>query len=96
MSNDVLRCRYQKTFRLALAIAFVILGAGCATHEKQAAGPPLMQAERRLARAEKATSNIEGQAAEYLAVAKNGYSQVGGGSHRSQYRPQEVSPADEY
>ena len=78
MNNDVLRCRYQKTFRLALAIAFVILGVGCATHEKQAAGPPLMQAERRLARAEKATLSIEGQAAEYLAVAKISAGEIGG------------------
>ena len=78
MNNDVLRCRYQKTFRFALTIAFVILGVGCATHEKQAAGPPLMQAERRLARAEKATLSIEEQAAEYLAVAKISAGEIGG------------------
>ena len=60
-----------------MALAFVILGAGCATHEKQAAGPPLIQAERRLARAEKVKLNIEGQAAEYLAVAKISASEIG-------------------
>jgi pimeloyl-ACP methyl ester carboxylesterase len=78
MNNYVLRCRLNlKTIRLASAMALVILGAGCATQEKQAAGPPLLQAERRLARAEKATLNIEGQAAEYLAVAKISASEIG-------------------
>jgi hypothetical protein len=57
-------------FKTALALTIVILGAGCATHEKQAAQPPLIQAERRLARAEKLKLNTEGQAAEYLAVVK--------------------------
>ena len=66
-----------EAIKIALALAFVILGAGCATHEKQAAGPPLMQAERRLARAEKVKLNIEEQAAEYLAVAKISASEIG-------------------
>jgi pimeloyl-ACP methyl ester carboxylesterase len=66
-----------KAIAIVLALAFVILGAGCATHEKQAAGPPLMQAERRLARAEKVKLNIEEQAAEYLAVAKISASEIG-------------------
>jgi pimeloyl-ACP methyl ester carboxylesterase len=66
-----------EAIEIVLALAFVILGAGCATHEKQAAGPPLMQAERRLARAEKVKLNIKGQAAEYLAVAKISASEIG-------------------
>src|ERR1700730_9404415 len=56
-----------KAIEIVLALAFVILGAGCATHEKQSAEPPLIQAERRLARAEKLKLNTEGQAAECLA-----------------------------
>src|ERR1700737_262035 len=66
-----------KANKIVLALAFVILGAGCATHEKQAAGPTLIQAERRLARAEKVKLNIEGQAAEYLAVARISASEIG-------------------
>jgi pimeloyl-ACP methyl ester carboxylesterase len=56
--------------RTASALAIVILAAGCATQEKQTAELPLVQAERRLAKAEKTKLNTEGQAAEYLAVAK--------------------------
>jgi hypothetical protein len=66
-----------KAIKIVLALGFVILGASCATHEKQAAEPPLIQAERRLARAEKVKLNIEGQAAEYLAVAKISASEIG-------------------
>ncbi len=66
-----------KGLKIVLALGFVILGAGCATQEKQAAGPPLMQAERRLARAEKVRSNIDRQAAEYLAVARISASKIG-------------------
>jgi hypothetical protein len=50
---------------------------GCATHEKQAAEPPLIQAERRLARAEKLKLNTERQAAEYLAVVKITAGEIG-------------------
>jgi pimeloyl-ACP methyl ester carboxylesterase len=67
----------MKAFKIKLALVFLILGAGCATHEKQAAESPLMQAERRIARAEKVKLNIEGQAAEYLAVAKISASEIG-------------------
>jgi hypothetical protein len=67
----------MKAFKIKLTLVFLILGAGCATHEKQAAESPLMQAERRIARAEKVKLNIEGQAAEYLAVAKISASEIG-------------------
>jgi len=65
------RCSFGlDPFKTAVALTIVILGAGCATHEKQVAEPLLIQAEHRLAKAEKLTLNTEGQAAEYLAVAK--------------------------
>jgi len=56
--------------KTAVALTIVILAAGCATQEKQTAEPSLIQAEHRLAKAEKIKLNTEGQAAEYLAVAK--------------------------
>src|SRR3984885_10551171 len=56
--------------RIAAALTITILAAGCATQEKQTAEQPLVQAERRLAKAEKIKLNTEGQAAEYLAVAR--------------------------
>jgi pimeloyl-ACP methyl ester carboxylesterase len=52
------------------ALTIVIFAAGCAIQEKQTAEPPLGQAEDRLAKAEKIKLNTEGQAAEYLAVAR--------------------------
>ena len=58
------------TSKTAVALLIVILVAGCATREKQTTEPPLIQAERRLAKAEKLKLNKEGQAAEYLAVAR--------------------------
>ncbi len=57
-----------KKIKMKFALALLLLVAGCATQEKQATGPTLVQAERRLARAEKMQENPEGQAAEYLAV----------------------------
>lgn len=66
-----------KAFKIELALAFLILGAGCANHEQQAAESPFTQAERRIARAEKVKLNIERQAAEYLAVAKISASEIG-------------------
>lgn len=53
-----------------IALAIVILAAGCATREKRTTEPTLLQAEHRLAKAEKIKLNTEGQAFEYLAVAK--------------------------
>jgi pimeloyl-ACP methyl ester carboxylesterase len=65
------RCTFGlEAWKTALALTIVTLGAGCATHERQTGGPPLLQAERRLAKAEKRKLNTEGQAAEYLAVVK--------------------------
>jgi pimeloyl-ACP methyl ester carboxylesterase len=54
----------------AAVLTIVILAAGCATQEKQTTEPPLIQAEHRLAKAEKIKLNAEGQAVEFLAVAK--------------------------
>ena len=56
--------------KTAVALTILVLAAGCATQEKQTSEPPLIQAERRLAKAEKIKLNTEGQAAEYLAVAR--------------------------
>ena len=71
-------CRFAlKRIKIELALAFVLLAAGCATHEKETGQPPLIQAERRLAKAEKLKLNPEGQAAEYLAVAKVAASEIG-------------------
>jgi hypothetical protein len=56
--------------KIAAALTIVVLSAGCATQEKQTTEPTLVQAERRLAKAEKIKLNTESQAAEYLAVAK--------------------------
>jgi pimeloyl-ACP methyl ester carboxylesterase len=66
-----------KVVKIAVALIFAALGAGCATQEKQTAESSLVQAERRLARAEKPHVNVEGQAAEYLAVAKISAAQIG-------------------
>jgi pimeloyl-ACP methyl ester carboxylesterase len=63
-SSGLARCK------TAAALTIVILAAGCATQEKQTTEPALIQAERRLAKAEKIKLNTEGRAAEYLAVAK--------------------------
>ena len=63
--------------RLGLSIAktylvfgFLLFGAGCATYEKEGGASPLVRAERRLDKAEKIKLNTEGQAAEYLVVAR--------------------------
>jgi pimeloyl-ACP methyl ester carboxylesterase len=56
--------------KTAVALTIVILAAGCATQEKQTTEPTLIQAEHRLAKGEKIKLNTEGQAAEYLAVAR--------------------------
>jgi hypothetical protein len=64
-------------FKTAFALTIVILGTGCATHEKRAAEPPLIQAELRLTRAEKLKLNTEGQAAECLAVLKITAGEIG-------------------
>jgi pimeloyl-ACP methyl ester carboxylesterase len=64
-------CRFGLgPFKAAVALTIIVLGAGCATHENQVTEPLLIQAERRLVKAEKLKLNPEGQAAEYLAVAK--------------------------
>jgi hypothetical protein len=67
----------RKHFKIELVLAFVLLNSGCAIHEKQAAVPSLVQAEQRLARAEKVKLNIEGRAAEFLAVAKISAAEIG-------------------
>jgi pimeloyl-ACP methyl ester carboxylesterase len=56
--------------KVCLFFGFIILSAGCTTYEKQAAQSPLAGPERRLRKAERVHQNAEGQAAEYLAVAK--------------------------
>ena len=66
-----------KVVKIAVALVFAVLGAGCATQENQTAESSLVQAERRLARAEKLQLNVEGQAAEYLAVAKISATEIG-------------------
>jgi pimeloyl-ACP methyl ester carboxylesterase len=65
------------TFEIVSAVAILLLGTGCAIQEKRAAEPPLIEAEHRLARAEKRKLDNEGQAAEYLAVAKISASEMG-------------------
>jgi pimeloyl-ACP methyl ester carboxylesterase len=55
--------------RLGFA-ALLLLSAGCSTDESQVGGPPVVQAESRLKRAQKLKLNPEKQAAEYLAVAE--------------------------
>ena len=53
-----------------LAIWFSLNLSACVNFEKQGSASPLATAERRLAVAERHSSNVEGQAGEYLAVAK--------------------------
>ena len=80
MNTSPSRCRFSpRTFEMVSALAILFLGAGCAIQEKQAAEPPLIEAEHRLAKAEKLKLNDEGQAAEYLAVAKICASEMGKG-----------------
>jgi hypothetical protein len=39
-------CRFAlKRIKIELALAFVLLAAGCATHEKETGQPPLIQAD---------------------------------------------------
>jgi pimeloyl-ACP methyl ester carboxylesterase len=81
MNPSLSRCRFSlRTFELVSATAILLLGAGCAIQEKQASEPPLIEAEHRLARAEKLKLNEEGQAAEYLAVAKISISEMSKGN----------------
>jgi pimeloyl-ACP methyl ester carboxylesterase len=71
MNISVCRCGSGLArWKIAAILTMTILGSGCATQEKQTAEQPLVQAERRLAKAEKIKLNTEGQAAEYLAVAR--------------------------
>jgi hypothetical protein len=78
MNTSPLRCKFSLyTFEILLAVATLFLGAGCAVQEKQAVEPALVKAERRLAQAEKLKLNDEGQAAEYLAVAKISADEMG-------------------
>ena len=56
--------------KVCLFLGFLVLSASCTTYEKQAAQSPLAGPERRLRKAEGRHQHTEGQAAEYLAVAK--------------------------
>ncbi len=70
--------RLKAQFLLPAAFCAVfLLGNGCAVYEKPAKGPSLTQADRRLARAEKINLNPEGQAAEYLSVARIAAGEIG-------------------
>jgi len=55
---------------LCLAILLSLHLSACVNYEKQGSASPLAAAERRLALAERHGSNVEGQAGEYLSVAK--------------------------
>jgi len=55
---------------LCLAILLSLNLSACVHYEKQGSASPLAAAERRLALAERHGSNVEGQAGEYLSVAK--------------------------
>jgi hypothetical protein len=81
MNPSLSRYRFSfRTFEIVSATAILLLGAGCAIQEKQASEPPLIEAEYRLAKAEKLKLNEEGQAAEYLAVAKISISEMSKGN----------------
>jgi len=48
----------------------LVSAVGCVSYERQGAAPPLVEAQRRLAAAEKRKADPTGQAAEYLAAAR--------------------------
>jgi hypothetical protein len=55
---------------MALPICISLTLIACVHFEKQSTAPALVAAERRLAQAEKQSSDVEGQAGEFFAVAK--------------------------
>src|SRR5215469_9112347 len=61
--------------RLAL-VGYLTVFAGCAIGRKEAQFPPLVRAERRLARAEKIRSDPQERAAELLSVARTAASEL--------------------
>jgi pimeloyl-ACP methyl ester carboxylesterase len=65
---------------LALPICISLSLVACAHFERQSTAPPLVAAERRLARAEKQNSNVGAQAGEFLAVAKIAEVQLSSGT----------------
>ena len=62
-------------FRFTLICGLAIL-SGCSIYEKEAQLPPLVRAERQLARAERIKSDPEQKSAEILAVAKTAASEL--------------------
>jgi pimeloyl-ACP methyl ester carboxylesterase len=67
--TKALVCEFSRV-ALCLAILLSLNLSACVNYEKQGSASPLAAAERRLALAERHGSNVEGQAAEYLSVAK--------------------------
>src|SRR5215470_4954499 len=67
--DRTLVCGFSRV-ALCLAILLSLNLSACVNYEKQGSASPLATAERRLALAERHGSNVEGQAGEYLSVAK--------------------------
>ncbi len=69
------RERYLHLTRFTLVTGLTIL-SGCSTYQKEAQLPPLVRAERQLARAEKIRSDPQQKAAEILSVARTAANEI--------------------